>query len=240
MKSKRSLPVLPSLHIPNPCEESWRQMKGDSVTRHCNRCDHKVHNLSAMSQQQATALLDQSCGGKVCVRYMKDSRGDVVFLPDLPLHRRVLKHASMILGICLTFFLQACGCATKGSGTILGEIPIQGEINHRLLPQSIYFAFDSDALDARAKTELDRTAEWIHETKPESVTLEGHCDERGTDEYNMVLGAQRARATYNYLRLKGVDPSKMTTLSYGEDMPDDPRHNEEAWSKNRRVEIKER
>ena len=67
------------------------------------------------------------------------------------------------------------------------------------------------------------------------VEVEGHCDERGTNEYNMALGERRATAAADYLRSLGVSGDRMRTVSYGEELPLDPRHNEEAWAKNRRV-----
>lgn len=70
------------------------------------------------------------------------------------------------------------------------------------------------------------------------VLIEGHCDERGTREYNLVLGEQRALSTRRFLVGLGVSPKRLYTVSYGEDMPADPRSNEEAWAKNRRAEFK--
>jgi len=67
-----------------------------------------------------------------------------------------------------------------------------------------------------------------------AVTVEGHCDERGTDEYNIALGERRAEAARNYLVTLGVGGNRLTTVSFGEEKPFDPGHNEEAWAKNRR------
>jgi peptidoglycan-associated lipoprotein len=67
------------------------------------------------------------------------------------------------------------------------------------------------------------------------VQVEGHCDERGTNEYNMVLGMNRAKAAMNYLRSMGVEGDRMSTVSYGEELPLDPAHDEGAWAKNRRA-----
>jgi len=69
------------------------------------------------------------------------------------------------------------------------------------------------------------------------LRIEGHCDERGTIEYNLALGERRANSVKNYLVNYGIDPNRLTTISYGEERPKDPRHNEEAWAKNRRVEF---
>ncbi len=69
------------------------------------------------------------------------------------------------------------------------------------------------------------------------IRIEGHCDERGSDEYNLALGERRAQAAMNYLATLGVPASRMSTISYGEEKPLDPGHNEEAWAKNRRAEF---
>src|SRR5262249_33215345 len=100
--------------------------------------------------------------------------------------------------------------------------------------KDIHFAFDSYALDAVAKGLLQENANWLKNNPSKRTQIEGHCDERGTSEYNMALGANRARAAQDYLRSLGIDGSRMSTVSYGKELPLDPRHNEEAWAKNRR------
>jgi len=70
------------------------------------------------------------------------------------------------------------------------------------------------------------------------LVIEGHCDERGTEEYNLALGERRARAAYEFLILLGVESNRMQIVSYGEEFPADPGHNETAWAKNRRDEFK--
>jgi peptidoglycan-associated lipoprotein len=129
--------------------------------------------------------------------------------------------------------VTGCTCRTAVDVTkpTTGD-QIGGEVKGPL--DDIYFAFDSYKLDASSKATLDKNAAWIKNNAGKRVTIEGHCDERGTTEYNQVLGANRARAAYNYLRGAGVDASTMSSVSFGEDKPFDPRHNEEAWSKNRR------
>ena len=69
------------------------------------------------------------------------------------------------------------------------------------------------------------------------VVIEGHCDERGTEEYNIALGERRANSAKKYLINLGVNPSQLSTISFGEEKPADPGHNEEAWAKNRRDEF---
>ena len=103
--------------------------------------------------------------------------------------------------------------------------------------QTIHFDFDSYALRADAREILKKNAEKIKQTPGVLIQIEGHCDERGTQEYNMALGEKRALATRDYLIKLGVDPNRLITISYGEEDPIDPGHNEAAWAKNRRAEF---
>ncbi len=100
----------------------------------------------------------------------------------------------------------------------------------------VYFDFDKSVIKPDAQKTLQDNAAWMKSNASSKVSLEGHCDERGTNEYNMALGARRAKAAYDYLRTLGVDKDQMNTNSFGEEFPADPGHNEEAWRKNRRVE----
>ncbi len=101
--------------------------------------------------------------------------------------------------------------------------------------QDIHFAFDSSELTAMAKTLLQEKADWLKQNAAVSVTIEGHCDERGTTEYNLALGERRASAAKNYLVDLGVSASRLNTISYGEEKPLDDGKNESAWAKNRRA-----
>jgi peptidoglycan-associated lipoprotein len=77
-------------------------------------------------------------------------------------------------------------------------------------------------------------AEWLRENPARTVTIEGHCDDRGTNEYNLALGDRRAESAKTFLVDLGIDATRLITISYGEERPVDPRSNEEAWAKNRR------
>jgi peptidoglycan-associated lipoprotein len=100
--------------------------------------------------------------------------------------------------------------------------------------QHVYFEFDSSALQPTAQEVLSRKAEYMRTNAGINVTVEGHCDERGTDAYNMALGERRANAAKDYLVNLGIDAGRLNTISYGEERPLDYGHNEEAWAKNRR------
>ena len=103
-----------------------------------------------------------------------------------------------------------------------------------VMQEDIYFDFDKSTLSPSAQDNLLRKAEWLRENYDATVTIEGHCDERGTNEYNLALGDRRAESAKDFLSDLGIDPSRLSTISYGEERPVDPRHNEEAWAKNRR------
>jgi peptidoglycan-associated lipoprotein len=102
----------------------------------------------------------------------------------------------------------------------------------------IYFDFDKSDIKAEAKPVLEKKAEFLRANTQYKVTIEGNCDERGTNEYNMALGDRRAKAAMKYLNALGISANRMSTISYGEEKPADPGHNEAAWAKNRRDEFK--
>jgi peptidoglycan-associated lipoprotein len=99
----------------------------------------------------------------------------------------------------------------------------------------VFFLLDSDELDDAAKKTLAANAEVLKTYATWIVTIEGHCDERGTAEYNLALGDRRALAARNYLLTLGVSADRLRTVSYGKEFPFDPGHDETAWSQNRRA-----
>jgi len=103
-----------------------------------------------------------------------------------------------------------------------------------VMQEDIYFEFDKSTLTPAAQDNLMRKAEWLRENPDTMVTIGGHCDDRGTNEYNLALGDRRAESAKAFLVDLGIDASRLTTISYGEERPVDPRNNEEAWAKNRR------
>jgi len=103
-----------------------------------------------------------------------------------------------------------------------------------VMQEDIYFDFDKSTLTPAAQDNLLRKAEWLRENSDATVTIEGHCDERGTAEYNLALGDRRAESAKAFLVDLGIDAARLTTISYGEERPVDPRNTEEAWAKNRR------
>jgi peptidoglycan-associated lipoprotein len=99
----------------------------------------------------------------------------------------------------------------------------------------VFFAYDSDELDDTARGVLNADAEILKAYPTWVVTLEGHCDERGTAEYNLALGDRRALAAKNYLLSLGIAGDRIRTVSYGKEFPFDPGHDEAAWAQNRRA-----
>jgi peptidoglycan-associated lipoprotein len=99
----------------------------------------------------------------------------------------------------------------------------------------IRFEYDSAALTTAAQDTLRAHASWLRDNPRTSVTIEGHCDERGTVEYNLALGEQRARAALDFLSGLGVSASRLRTVSFGKERPLDPGQGEEAWARNRRA-----
>jgi peptidoglycan-associated lipoprotein len=104
--------------------------------------------------------------------------------------------------------------------------------------EKVYFDFDAYTLTPQAREVLAVNAEWLRKNPEARLTIEGHCDERGSDEYNLALGQRRADAAKNYLVGLGIAAARLTSISYGEERPAVTGSNESAWSQNRRAEFK--
>lgn len=100
--------------------------------------------------------------------------------------------------------------------------------------QTVYFDFDSYRISSAGRDAVRANASWLKANSSATVQIEGHCDERGTTEYNLALGDRRANAVRDALVKAGVARNRLSTISYGEERPADPGHDESAWSKNRR------
>jgi len=115
--------------------------------------------------------------------------------------------------------------------TVKGD---QDDVNLR----DIYFDYDDHTLSADARSALSGNASYLREMGALRVTIEGHCDERGTVEYNLALGQRRADATRSYLVDLGIESSRLSTISYGEERPFEMGHDETAWHENRRAHFR--
>ncbi|MDH3454603.1 MAG: peptidoglycan-associated lipoprotein Pal [Desulfuromonadales bacterium] len=118
----------------------------------------------------------------------------------------------------------ATGTAVSALGTVTGS---------QLEP--VYFDYDSHALSQNARQALERNVALFRQESGLIVTIEGHCDERGSDEYNLALGEQRAAAVKNYLVTAGVAATRLNLISYGEERPAVAGNDDAAWSRNRRA-----
>jgi peptidoglycan-associated lipoprotein len=111
---------------------------------------------------------------------------------------------------------------------------IEGEVLESKLLKDIYFNYDKYDIRPEDAQVMKDNAALLMKYPSVKIQIEGHCDERGTGEYNLALGERRAESAKKYLVSQGVPVNRLSTISYGKEMPADPRHNEEAWAKNRR------
>jgi peptidoglycan-associated lipoprotein len=112
---------------------------------------------------------------------------------------------------------------------------IEGVVFESSLFKDIGFDFDKYDIRPGDATILKENAAVLKKYHKVKIQIEGHCDERGTNEYNLALGERRANSAKNYLLSLGISPERISTISYGEERPVDPGHNDEAWTKNRRA-----
>jgi peptidoglycan-associated lipoprotein len=160
----------------------------------------------------------------------------------------------IILSIVLASGLVLSGCSKKAPkilppdpgaavstdtspGTMQGPAPgSQADFVAQLMGQdTILFDTDQSNIDSADQAALSAQAAWLQRYPAKTATIEGHCDERGTREYNLALGERRANAAKNYLVSLGIDPARLATVSHGKERPIALGSNEDAWSKNRRA-----
>jgi peptidoglycan-associated lipoprotein len=122
--------------------------------------------------------------------------------------------------------------------TIIDLQPVQNADVPEIVFERVHFAFDKYSLSPEARSILSHEAVVLQSSPDLKVRIEGHCDDHGSDEYNLVLGERRAQAVRAYLVTLGVEPERLGTVSYGEEMPVDMSRNEMARAKNRRAEFK--
>jgi len=115
--------------------------------------------------------------------------------------------------------------------------PTIAELNAQGVLKPVYFEFDKSDLTDQTRAVLRANADWMKAHGKYNVVIEGHCDERGTIEYNLALGQRRAQTVRDYMTSLGVAVSRLRTVSYGEERPADYGHTEAAWAKNRRAEF---
>ena len=143
--------------------------------------------------------------------------------------------AVFVLGL-----LAACETAPYGaqpSSRPSARATVVPAVEQERVSDRVFFAFDSYALTSAARSVLDRQAERLSANSRIRVTIEGHCDERGTREYNLALGESRASAVRDYLVARGINSARIRTISYGKERPAVIGSNENAWRYNRRSVI---
>lgn len=126
------------------------------------------------------------------------------------------------------------------SNVAVVDLTKSGDAGAALLGKVIYFDFDSFVVRDEFRPVLEGNARLLNANKQRRVAIEGHTDERGGREYNLALGQKRAEAVQRNLALLGVADAQLEAVSYGEERPANPGHDEAAWAKNRRVELKDR
>ena len=146
----------------------------------------------------------------------------------------ILRSISVLM---LTVFVYSCaqqgGIVDETTG--LYEKPGMSYLDKQMsVPAKIYFDYDSYLLDSVAEGTLDIQVTWMDENPAKFILIEGHCDERGTREYNLALGERRANSVKEYLASMGIDESRLNIVSYGKERPDEEGSHDDAWTLNRR------
>ena len=160
-----------------------------------------------------------------------------------------------LISTFLVLFVAACATKPKdaadssGSGSSSSDSSVEGTISETAgsgivkgsqedlivnVGDRVFFGYDSSDLDSDALELLQDQVAWLKQNSNVSVTIEGHCDERGTREYNLALGEKRAQAVKNYLIGLGISPDRVSTVSYGKERPAVVGSNDGAWAQNRR------
>ena len=150
--------------------------------------------------------------------------------------------AVMLLAACETTPTTGTGtsgggtAATSGGGTTGSSVSPGSVADFTVnVGDRVFFDLNKYNISDAARATLDKQAAWLKQYPKYAITVEGHCDERGTREYNMALGERRATATKNYLMNLGVPAARIKTISYGKERPVALGHNEDAWKQNRRA-----
>lgn len=135
-------------------------------------------------------------------------------------------------------FVQPTAEPTVTSQTLPANLDDANRVaQERRFLQDAFFGYDESALSNDAQTALSSSATWLKQNPQYSILVEGHCDERGTEQYNLALGDRRANIVKQYLQTLGIDASRMRTVSYGEERPFDAGHDESSWATNRRAHL---
>jgi peptidoglycan-associated lipoprotein len=158
-----------------------------------------------------------------------------------------IKEVVITIAIAALVFMQGCSHTKKETAAapdtaaqqvVAPESEDTDVMAEGKILNTIYFNYDKADLQPSSIEVLKKIGAWLSKNPEKKIRIEGHCDERGTDEYNIALGERRALAAKNYLSTMGISMQNITTLSFGEEKPAVPGHTEDAWSQNRRDEFK--
>jgi len=158
----------------------------------------------------------------------------------------LFKKAISVAAVVAAVGFAAVGCtddkkktseAVSGGGSGEPASPTESKTVGGVTVSPVYFSFDDYTVNASSQTQLTKMAEQMKANKGTVIQVEGHCDERGSIEYNLALGERRAQAVKNFLTNLGVEPARLSTISYGEERPASEGHDEAGWQKNRRAEF---
>ena len=210
---------------------------------HIQGASGEIDDLNPKNVLEAVAKLKANYGNKVCIYPIQVGKdveakkladqivadGGCGFVENAD---NLQTPAQMGAYVQKVFFCPpAAGAAEKPAAVVPPPPPPPAEVS-KLDP--VYFAYDKYDLSPASRNTLKQNADWLAKNKDKKVVVEGNCDERGTNEYNMALGQRRADAAAKYLKSLGVGAGRISTVSYGEDRPVCKDSNEACWSKNRR------
>ena len=187
---------------------------------------------------------------------MLKSSNNLVYLFKV-LREQLFMFYKFFISIFMVLFVAACATTPKdsadssgsGSSSSGSDVSSEGTITETVgsgvvsgsqedlivnVGDRVFFGYDSSDLDSDALELLQDQVAWLKQNSDVSVTIEGHCDERGTREYNLALGEKRAQAVKNYLIGLGINPDRVSTISYGKERPAVVGSNDGAWAQNRR------
>lgn len=158
----------------------------------------------------------------------------------------ILKVKHTLAAVALVIGLTSVGCTddepkveepVQPTTTAAPEPETAATAPVQFNPETVYFAFDDYTLTGEAQGKLDALSGHLKDSQNAVVQVEGHCDERGSTEYNLALGQRRAQSVRDYLAKLGIEAGRLSIISYGEEKPASDGHDESAWSQNRRAEF---
>ncbi len=212
---------------------------------HISGAGGAIDDLNPKNVMEAASKLKAAYGGNVCVypvqvgkdaeaRKLADQLVATVGCGFAENADNLQTPAQMGAYVQKVFFCPPPPKAAEEKAAVVPPPPVVPGVDKL---DAIYFDFDKYDLKPAARDTLKKNADWLAKNKDKKVVVEGNCDERGTNEYNMALGQRRAESASKYLNTLGVRADRISTISYGEDRPLCKESNEECWSKNRRADF---